>query len=765
MQRGADVTAVCGGEPQQFAGWPGAFTAPACLNELVCDDSGHPRDYRIIDVNTGFESFVGVPRDRVAGRLMSELYGPAPERELGEFAHVTTAGTTTSLDIRLGDRACRVTAVPAGERRFVTVFADRRPETAQPERRIDYHEFFSLAPDYCYVVAPDGRIADANPAACAALGWTREELIGRPVMSIYAPEWQAHGRRLVERWRRTGRLDNEEMTIVSRDGARRLVLLSALSARGPDGRLQHTILIQRDMTVLRQAEAALRGSRDNFTELVECVGDGVVIADADENCISANRAAADLFGVSLTELIGHPVRRFTTVEGWQRILAETARRRTGEISSYELDIVRPDGEVRHTIVAASPRYDVVGRYSGSLAVLHDVTSLRQAEQEQARLLRYATCSVREFGCLYTVSELLASSTAPTAAVLGQVADLVPSSWPHGDVTGALVTALGVEYRSAGFAPTPWSLAAAAEGESGTVGGITIYYGHDRSGTTEPPLPCDERDLLDSIARQLAAFIERRRAEDGLRRARDELEERVRQRTAELERANKLQHELVDMVMHDLGTPMQIVSGYSAMMLDGALGPLSPSQRDALNEMQLSIRTLEGLRRDMLELSRFDSTRVELKHEPVDIAELVRDCIRELSFLSNHKKQRVNSFVPPAIVACDARRIRQVIANYLSNAIRYTGENGRIEVHSSADDGWLEVSVRDNGRGIDPREVNRLFQRFRQAGQQVRGSSGLGLAVVKKIVEAHGGRVWCESTPGIGSTFYFKIPTEPGSASA
>ncbi|MFO7651169.1 MAG: PAS domain-containing sensor histidine kinase [bacterium] len=743
--------------------WPDTLAVPACLNELVCDALGRPQDYRIIDVNPRFESMTGLSREKAAGRLASELYGPTPESALAGFAQATAAGTTVSLDTCLGRRDCRVTALPAGQGRFVTVFAEREAEPEEHGRSLDYREFFDLAPDYCYVVSAEGRLTDVNRAACAALGRTRDELVGSPVLSIYAPEWQARARKLVERWRRTGRLENEEMTIIASDGTRRVVLLSVIAARGERGHLLHSVLVQRDITLLRQAEAALRDSRDSFTDLVGNVGDGVVIADAEENCISANRAAAELFGVTLSELIGHPARRFTTDEGWQRILAETARRRTGEISSYELDIIRPDGETRNTVLSASPRYDVLGRYSGSLAVFHDVTHLRHAEREQARLLRYAACSAREFGCLYAVSELLAASPAPTAAVLAQVADIVPVSWPHGDVSGTVVTAGGIEARSAGFVPTAWNLSAPAQGENGSVGDITVYYRRDRSGTDEPPLPCDERDLLDSIARQLAAFVERRRAEDELRRAHDELEERVRRRTAELEMANKLQHDLVDMVMHDLGTPMQVVSGYSSMMVEGAFGPLTDSQREALEEMQLSVKTLESLRRDMLELSRFESTEVELKLERVDIAELVDGCIHELSFLSSHKKQRVNSFVAPRCVTCDARRIRQVVANYLSNAIRYTQDGGRIEVRSACDDPWLEVSVQDNGRGIEPRDQRHLFEKFRQAGQRVRGSSGMGLAVVKKIVEAHGGRAWCESRPGIGSTFYFRIPTAPASA--
>lgn len=746
-----------------LAAWLGTLAAPACLNELLCDEAGHPQDYRVIDINQGFEALTGLDKPRAAGRLASELYGPPPESELTKFAEVTAAGTSVDLESCIGARACRVTALPAGERRFVTVYNESRTTREPPGGTVDFHGFFNLAPDYYYVLSPAGLIDEVNPAACTALGSTRAELVGRDIRSIYAPEWQARAEKLIERWRRTGQLDNEEMVIAGRDGTRRMVLVSARAVRDSAGHLLHSIVVQRDVTLRRQAEDALRDSRDSFTDLVQHIGDGVIIADAEENCISANRAAAELLGVSLSELIGHPVRRFTTAQGWQRVLAETARRRTGEISSYDLEFVRPDGTTRHAVVSASPRYDVVGRYTGSLAVLHDVTRLRQAEADQARLLRYAACSAREFGCLYAVSELFASSGAATELVLAQVADIIPAAWPHGDVAGARIVTGKRDTRSAGCTETPWSVTARAVGEAGDLGSITIYYRRDRGGSADPPLPCDEKDLVDSIARQLAAFIERRRAEDELHRAHDELEQRVRERTAELEQANRLQHDLVDMVMHDLGTPMQIVGGYSSMILEGLLGPVSEDQRKALEEMQLSVKTLEGLRRDMLELSRFDSSTVKLDLQPTDVAALVADCVRELSFLIQHRRHQVASFVPPLTAECDSRRIRQVVTNYLSNAIRYTPDGGRIEVNARAEGGWLELSVKDNGRGIAASEVRRVFDKFRRADRRSRSSSGMGLAVVKKIVEAHGGRAWCESRLNVGSTFYFKIPVRSGSA--
>ncbi len=759
MQTGS-TTPVNGAEDSSAVGWLPAFSLPACLSEIVCDENGNPTDWRIIDVNPEFEAFSGWPRTQSEGRLGSELWGDDGRSVLAGYLVAAAGQIPAGVDTCLGERLCHVTAIAAGEHRFLTFFLDGSSAGAAT----DYREFFVMVPDLLLVLGPGWQIVDCNPAAAAVLGSDRSTVLGRRLVDFFAEEWRDRGAKMLELLAATGRIDNEELGVAGSSGERRLMLCSGRAVRDRSGGVFRAALVMRDITNLRHTEGILRTEQDNFAQLLEQVGDGVIVADAAENCIAVNRAMAELLGVSREELLGQQVRRFTTAEGWERIMAETARRRTGTVSSYELEFIRPDGQVRQVLVSAAPRYGENGSYAGSLAVLHDITARRAVEAELSRMLHYATSSVREFGCLCSVSELLALSKASSEKVLAEAATVVVQSWPHAEVAGVVIRTPEREYRSAGFAVTPWEMRAQWTGGSSGAGEIGIFFSRDRTGTTEPPLPCDERDLLNSIARQIGAFIERRTAEAELRRSRLELEERVRARTAELEHTLQLQHDLVDMVMHDLGAPMQVIGGYAAMISDGTLGAVNGEQRAALEEMQCSIRTLESLRRDMLELSRFRSAWMELKLEPTDIAALVTDCIRELSFLIRHKGHRVVSLVTSCPVVCDGRRIKQVITNYLSNAIRYTPDSGHIQISSRQGEGWLEVAVQDNGRGIDRADIGRLFDKFEQSGTPVSGSSGIGLAVVKKIVEAHKGRVWCESLPGVGSTFYFRIPTDPRSVS-
>jgi signal transduction histidine kinase len=227
---------------------------------------------------------------------------------------------------------------------------------------------------------------------------------------------------------------------------------------------------------------------------------------------------------------------------------------------------------------------------------------------------------------------------------------------------------------------------------------------------------------------------------------------------QLVEANKAKSEFMDMAVHDFGTPMSVIRSYLELFRDGLLGELNERQCAAVQRMLVTEHTLEGLRADMLELSRFEHDPLELKKEPVDIRELVQPCVEEVEYQARSKHLRVSADLPRLEFVCDERRVRQAIGNYLSNAVRYTAEGGTIRVTAARQNGHVQVSVADTGRGIASEDLENVFVGFYRSGKKVDGSTGLGLAVVRKVVEAHGGRAWCESELGKGSTFHFTIPT-------
>ena len=235
---------------------------------------------------------------------------------------------------------------------------------------------------------------------------------------------------------------------------------------------------------------------------------------------------------------------------------------------------------------------------------------------------------------------------------------------------------------------------------------------------------------------------------------------ITQKNEELAEANRVKTEFMDMAIHDFANPLNVISGFAGLLRDGLYGELTDEQCEVLASILAAEKTLEGLRGDMLELSRFERGKMELNLEPVDMHALVEKCVEELSSLAGSKHQTVKvGDVPREPVSCDERKMGQVVTNYLSNAIRYTAEGGHIEVRGERSAGLLQVSVTDNGRGIAAEDIGSVFDSFFRSGERVEGSTGLGLAVVKTLVEAHGGEVRCESELGKGSTFYFSIPAD------
>ena len=223
-------------------------------------------------------------------------------------------------------------------------------------------------------------------------------------------------------------------------------------------------------------------------------------------------------------------------------------------------------------------------------------------------------------------------------------------------------------------------------------------------------------------------------------------------------------EFVANVSHELRTPLSIIKGYVETLLDGAKeDPAVLTQ--FLQIIEKHSNRLAFLIEDLLTLSRLESGQVALNCQALDIKPLVARILDDFNGKVSTKKIAVQNEVPDQLVAyADADRIQQVLTNLLDNAIKYGREEGKIVVTGKAtDDKTIEIAVKDNGPGIPPEARERVFERFYRldkARARDQGGTGLGLAIVKHIVQSHGGKVWVESEPGKGSTFFFNLPSYP-----
>ncbi len=261
---------------------------------------------------------------------------------------------------------------------------------------------------------------------------------------------------------------------------------------------------------------------------------------------------------------------------------------------------------------------------------------------------------------------------------------------------------------------------------------------------------DEVEFLTTLAGQAAIAI-----------CNAQLYERSTEQALELEKASKLQADFSAMIVHDLRSPLSTVIGITEMMSGGMLGELNADQKDWTGRIRKTATSLVQLVSDFLDLSKLEAGRVEIARAPVDVAALLRNEVENFGPLARTKNVSLicaADGVP--VVQADARRLDQVLSNLISNALKFTGAGGRVELRARRGRDGVVIQVADTGVGIAPGEIAHLFQKYRQSSSgkaSEQQGTGLGLVIAKMIVEAHGGRIWVESAEGKGSTFSFTLP--------
>jgi len=263
-------------------------------------------------------------------------------------------------------------------------------------------------------------------------------------------------------------------------------------------------------------------------------------------------------------------------------------------------------------------------------------------------------------------------------------------------------------------------------------------------------PPEVVDVLKTFATQSALAIQNAR-----------LFREIEDKSRQLEAASRHKSEFLANMSHELRTPLNAVIGFSEVLSEGMFGEINEKQAEYLRDILESGRHLLSLINDILDLSKIEAGRMELEAADFDLPSAIDNALTLVRERATRRGITLGRTIDDrlGIVRGDERKVKQVFLNLLSNALKFTPEGGRINVSAHLQDGAAEIAVADTGVGIAPEDQEAIFEEFRQVGtadKKVEGT-GLGLALSRKFIELHGGRVWVKSELGKGSTFTFTLP--------
>jgi len=358
------------------------------------------KDHRYIEINETFERITGWSCAEIMGRTALDVgIWAEPAQRIAFINRLLAEGSLRDLEVsyRAKDGQVRTALTSAelieinGEPCALSAVADitdaKKADEARQASERRFSQFFSTLPEYCFMTSPAGEILDVNPAACEAFGYKKKELLGKPISDLYAPESALKLVNLLEKWKRTGRLHNEEMFILTKEGKKRTVLLNVGTVKDTKGEVVYVASVQVDITERREILQKLRESQNRLTHIVESAMDAIVVVDEDQRIIVFNVAAERMFVCRARDAIGTLIHRFIPERlraEWGAQIRKFSQTRTTQAigDSEALCGLRVTGE--EFPIEASISHTETDGWKVFTIIIRDITERKQAEEARFR---------------------------------------------------------------------------------------------------------------------------------------------------------------------------------------------------------------------------------------------------------------------------------------------------------------------------------------------------------------------------------------------
>ena len=590
----------------------------------------------------------------------------------------------------------------------------------------------------------DGRMTSWNPAAERILGFTAREAVGQSIQLIVPPELRDEEASILRKVWAGEPVDHYETVRLRKDGRRVEVSVRVSPATSPDGRIVGASQVARDITETKRFER----DAQHLAAIVKSSDDAMISKDLNGTIVSWNPAAEQLFGYAADEVIGQSIRLIVPPDRQaeeDRVL-ETIRR--GEVIDHlETVRLRKDGRPVPISLTVSPIYGRTGTIIGASKIVRDLTRSQRTQRDALQLAAIVDSSDdaivgKDLNGIVTSWNQGAEAmfAFPADEMIGEsIRRLIPSDrqQEEDEVLARIRAGLKVEHYET-----------VRQRKDGSLIPVSL---------TVSPIRAPDGTIVGAskIARDIS---DRRRAEQ------------ERQRLLEIARdASRLKDEFLATLSHELRTPLNAIVGYLHLMRAGLM--TGEKYDRAMEAVARSAAALTQIVEDVLDVSRIVSGKVRLEVQPVDLPLIIEQAVEIVRPAAEAKGLSIRTLLDPATpaVSGDPERIRQILWNLCSNAVKFTPSGGRVEVRLERVNSHVEIAVTDTGTGISREFLPHVFERFRQEDSGIgrsHGGLGLGLAISHHLMELQGGRISAASAgPGKGSTFVLEFPTRTTTAQA
>ena len=573
-------------------------------------------------------------------------------------------------------------------------------------------------------------------------------------INLYGPEQQTALRAGLAAVVSSGTLYDQVHPLTTVRGRKRWVRLIG-RPQTEDGKVVRINGVVQDITETKAAELALAEKHHLLTLLVQTTREGFWFIDTEGVTTDVNPAMCGILGRPREDIIGKNIYAFVDATNTLVFQAQVQQRAAGVASAYEIALTRPDGSQLDCFNNATPIFDTAGRHIGAVGMFADMSERKRAETR-----------------LRATSAELTQKTHALQVTLDSIAQGIVSMDAEGRISvhnrrmlelldlpetlmrpGATLTEIATFQNERGdfgedlsyMAPESHQFIRAMK----HLELPRLYVRKTRAGRR---IEVQTRHLPDgSLVRTYAdvtAYFEAQLALTGAKE--------------EAERANRAKSEFLSRMSHELRTPMNAILGFGQLLVSDTRHPLAEQQRQHVGEILRGARHLLNLINEVLDLALVETGKLQVSLEPVQLAELLQECMGLMHPLARADSIDVNVQGEggcACFVVADRTRLKQVLLNLMSNAIKYNRPQGHVHIACAAEAQGVRIGISDNGLGLSPQQSARLFQAFERLDAVRTGveGAGLGLALSKHLMEAMGGEIGLESEVGVGSTFWLRLP--------